>query len=302
MHPTQPHWTLFLVVLGGPLVLGAAAFFVRRREPAPAAAVAPWDWALVAHSTLLYTLAFNLTFFLQELFLVVPKALTPGLQPTLFHNNHSWSGTNPLAALFQGTGALVIFLGAGVGAWVLARRAKLAPTGRLFCAWMVFHGFLQSLPQVALGGVSSGGDVGMAMTYLQLGPTTKIAASLAALVAMPFVGLALTRPLLELAPSDAAVATPRGRAKFIANLATVPALLAIPLIILYRVPRETIEVVAPPIAVALLGAPWLQTNAWRVTSVRTKGSSHAAWRMPAIACLALLLFFHLVLRPGVKFY
>jgi hypothetical protein len=32
-------------------------------------------------STLLYTLAFNLTFFIQELFLVVPKALTPGLRP-----------------------------------------------------------------------------------------------------------------------------------------------------------------------------------------------------------------------------
>jgi hypothetical protein len=55
-------------------------------------------------SALLHTLAFNLTFFVQELFLVVPKALTPGLHPTLFHNNHHWEGTSPLAAL----GALLL--------------------------------------------------------------------------------------------------------------------------------------------------------------------------------------------------
>jgi hypothetical protein len=38
---------------------------------------------LTLSSALLYSLAFNLTFFIQELLLVVPKALTPGLHPTL---------------------------------------------------------------------------------------------------------------------------------------------------------------------------------------------------------------------------
>ena len=65
-------------------------------------------WRLPIASALLYTLAYNLTFFIQELFLVVPKALTPGLRPTLFHNNHTWQGDHPLASLFQGTGALAI--------------------------------------------------------------------------------------------------------------------------------------------------------------------------------------------------
>jgi hypothetical protein len=59
-------------------------------------------------SSLLYAIAFNLTFFIQELFLVIPKSLTPGLYPTLFHNNHTWTGTNPLQDLLQGTGALAI--------------------------------------------------------------------------------------------------------------------------------------------------------------------------------------------------
>ncbi len=37
-----------------------------------------WDWKLTLASALLYALAFNLVFFVQELFLVLPKALTPG--------------------------------------------------------------------------------------------------------------------------------------------------------------------------------------------------------------------------------
>ncbi len=43
--------------------------------------VTPWNWKLTVASALLYTLAFNSIFFTQELFLVLPKALTPGPAP-----------------------------------------------------------------------------------------------------------------------------------------------------------------------------------------------------------------------------
>jgi hypothetical protein len=100
-----------LVLVAGPLLLGLTGLICARRAPAEAPEPArPWTWKLTINSALLYALAFNLTFFIQELFLVLPKALTPGLHPTLFHNNHSWQGDNPLASLFQGTGALAIFL------------------------------------------------------------------------------------------------------------------------------------------------------------------------------------------------
>ena len=49
----------------------------------------------VVASALLCALAFNLTFFWQELWLVIPKALTPGLHPILFHNDHDWTGSAP---------------------------------------------------------------------------------------------------------------------------------------------------------------------------------------------------------------
>ena len=87
---------------------------------------------LVISSALLCTLAFNLTFFLQELFLVIPKALTPGLYPALFHNNHTWTGSNPIAGLLQVTGALAD-LGSGLlCAVLLAKSLNRSLTLRLF--------------------------------------------------------------------------------------------------------------------------------------------------------------------------
>jgi hypothetical protein len=88
-----------LVILVGPLILGLAGWANGRRAASDLPLHGPWRPAIV--SALLYTLAFSLTFLIQELFLVLPKALTPCLRPTLLHNNHSWEGEHPLAALFR---------------------------------------------------------------------------------------------------------------------------------------------------------------------------------------------------------
>src|SRR5690242_20981924 len=96
-----------LVVL--PSVLCIAGL---KRAPAARLPKRRWDIRLSLASMLLYVLAFNLTFFIQEFFLALPKALTPGLSVTLYHNNQIWQGTSPLVALFQGTGALATCISA----------------------------------------------------------------------------------------------------------------------------------------------------------------------------------------------
>jgi hypothetical protein len=292
-----------VVALGGPLLFGLAGVMRAWRERAPAAVAGRWDWRLTTHSALLYTLAFNIVFFIQELFLVVPKALTPGLRPTLYHNNHRWAGDHPLEALFQGTGAVAIFLAGLIFALLVRRGAGGTPAMRLFFIWMAYHGLFQSLPQIVVGAIVPENDFGMAMDYLALSPAAKTVAALAALTAIVAVGLWLVRPLLALADSDALIETAGRRARFILNAATVPALAAIPLIILFRVPREVIEVVVPPIAVTIVGIAWIQAGSWWVRDVRARPfAGRRALLGPALAALGVLLFFHLVLRPGVDFF
>jgi hypothetical protein len=294
-----------LILIVGPLLLGLSGLIRAPREPADAASGSAkrWNWTLTLISALVYTLAFNLTFFIQELFLVLPKAFTPGLDPTLFHNNHSWEGDSPLASLVQGTGALATLLVAMVCAVLLRRGVRRPTTVRLFLVWMAYCGFFMALPQVVIGALSSASDVGMAMAYFHLGSTTKTVAALFALAAIPPIALWLTHPLLDLAEDAAQIDSACARSRFVFQVATLPALLAIALIIPFRVPRELVEVVILPVVVTVIGIAWMQAGAWRVSGVKPAGSSNTgslAWLVGAV--VLLLLLFQFVLRPGIHFY
>ena len=291
-----------LILVVGPLLLGLWGLVRTRRVPADAAAL-PWNWKLTAVSALLYTLAFNLTFFLQELFLVLPKAFTPGLRPTLFHNNHTWDGDNPLAALFQGTGALAILVSGIVCALLLRRGVGRSITVRLFLAWMAYCGCFMALPQVVVGALSTGSDVGMAMDYLHLAAIVKTTLALLALVAIPPLALWLVRPLLGLADDAAQVASVGARARFMFQIATLPVLVAILMIIPFRVPREPVEVVMVPLVVSVIGIAWIQAGAWRIEASRTAGILRTgSIAYPLGAVLFVLLVFQVLLRPGIRFY
>jgi hypothetical protein len=294
-----------LVLIVGPLSLGLRGMLSARHSAAGAVTepAMPWKWKLTVSSAMLYALAFNLTFFIQELFLVLPKALTPGLRPTLFHNNHRWEGESPLASLFQGTGALAILITGVVCALLLRRGLGHSPAVRLFLIWMTYNGFLQSLPQVIIGAVNPHNDVGMAMDYLRLGTPVKTAIALVALAAIPLVALSLRRPLLSLAVEPSCIATSWARARFAFRVATLPAITGILLIVPFRVPREWVEVVMVPLVVAVVGVAWLQAGAWDVGGVRAVGGPGVrSIAYPLGALLVLLLIFQFLLRPGVRFY
>lgn len=292
-----------LALVVGPLLLGLAGFLNARRSPAAQGEPARRSTAkLAVASALLYTLAFNLTFFIQELFLVVPKALTPGLRPTLFHNNHRWDGEHPLAALFQGTGALATFVVAAACLVVLRRDVVRSPAWRLWLIWMAYCGFFMALPQVVVGALSAGSDLGMAMGYFQLGTTTKTAAALVALAAIPLLALMLLQSLLGLA-AQAAVGSAGARTWFVCKIALFPMLVANLLIVLFRVPREWIEVIVVPAVVTLVGLGWLLAGAWRVRDAQPIGDAAApslAWPLGLV--IVLLAIFQLLLRPGIAFY
>jgi hypothetical protein len=296
---------VFLALVVGPLLFGVRGLNAARGTSLGAAPVAAptWDWKLTIISAVLYALAFNLIFFIQELFLVLLKAFTPGLRPTLFHNNHRWEGENPLASLFQGTGALAILVTSFVCAFLLKRGVGRSSSARLFLIWMAYNGFLQSLPQVVIGSVEPENDVGMAMDYLHLGASAKTVAAFAALIAIPAAALWLRRPLLGVANDSAYVAGAQSRTYFGFNVATLPAITAILLIIPFRVPRNWVEVVAVPVMVTFIGIAWIQAGAWAVQGVKASGTlSSKSIAYATSALLILLLAFQFILRPGVRFY
>lgn len=291
-----------LTIVGAPLALGMAGAASARRTHGIHAPIAG-GWRLTAASTLLYVLAFNLTFFIQELFLVLPKALTPGLRPTLYHNNHSWEGTNPLASLFQGTGALATLAAGLFCLWMLGRSRERSDGTRLFLYWMAYCGCFMALPQVAIGSLSAGSDVGMAMGYLHFGETARVGAGLLALGLMPVIALQFRRPALELAQIREHIEGPGARTRFTFRVIMLPALLATVLVIPFRIPRELVEVLVVPMLVLLCGTPWIQAGAWCVREAQANGTASApplAYLFAAV--LGLLLIFQLVLRPGIRFY
>ena len=262
-------------------------------------------WRCTALSTLLYVLAFNLTFLIQELFLVIPKALTPGLRPTLFHNNHTWEGTSALANLFQGTGALATVSIGLFCLWLLGRSRTRSDEVRLLLYWMAFCGCFMALPQIVIGALSPGSDIGMAMNYFALGAAVRTGMALVALVLMPIIALQLRRPALELAAVPALIDGCRARMRFVFLVVTLPALLGTALVIPFRLPREWVEVLGVPVLVVLAGVPWIQAASWRVGKLQASGSGATRVRTLArvlAAVVGLLLVFQIVLRPGIRFY
>ncbi len=249
---------------------------------------------LVLHSALLAVLAFNLVFFLQELFLVLPKALVPGLNPTLFHNNHDWAGPDPIAELLQGTGALAILIVALALLWRL-RHAGGGATLRLLLVWIAFSGLYQALPQVVIGAFVPMNDVGRAMTWFGLGDSAKFIAAAFAVLAMILAGRALAPFFRGFAPEGKS-----GRTVFL--LATLPALVAIPLILPFRVPGSIDQVVLVPVIMNVAGALFVQLGA--IGSRPGPGPfsllSSAAWTLAALALV--LAIFQIALRPGIDFF
>lgn len=273
------------------------ALALRLRSRGSAVFVGEMGWEPIVHSMLAYVLAFNITFFIQELFLVLPKSMVPGLSATLFHNNHQWSGTASIAELFQGTGAIAILISGLIFLAIAAKRTKPS----FFILWMAFHGLFQSLPQFVVGAIASGNDVGRAYDYLGIGVIGETLMALLALGAMPVAGILLGRQFLSAAWDQRQLGSYCCRFGFLLRIAGLPALAALPIIILYRVPRELIEVVAPPILVPLFGYGWLQLAAFKPADARARGIRPTSVLSYAVMAIALLAIFQLVLRPGITF-
>src|SRR5437868_115959 len=100
---------LFLSILfGGWIVLAVIGFFRSKKEKTTGEKDTEFNPSgLIINSAVLYAIAYNLIYFIQEVFLAWGKYLL-GLKAFLYNNNHSWRGTHPQVRLAQGYGAIAI--------------------------------------------------------------------------------------------------------------------------------------------------------------------------------------------------
>ena len=297
----------FITIIAGPIVLGLIGWFKTRSSPDHGLSEdnetsLPSAMPRVVNAVVLYVLAFNLIFFVQELFLVLPKVAIGGMRPTLFHNNQTVGIEHPAIGLTEGGGAVAIFIVGLIFVGVFMKLRTSTSVFKWFALWMAYHGLVQSIPQVTLGVIDPGLDFGEAMTYLNIGEPLGIIFSIISNIALVAVGLLITRPLLEMAPSTMLIASPGRRTKFILQVGMLITLLGAILIIPFRIPP--LELATGPFIIAFFAMPWALANAWRVTDVQAIGNAaneRISWVAIGLTVI-LLAVFQLVLAPGIRFY
>ena len=288
----------FLILVLGPLVLGTAHFFRNRgTQLEPRKTYVP----TLVNSAVLYAIAFNVIFFLQELFLVLGKKFL-GLTAYLYHNNHRWEGSHPMETLFQGSGALAIFL---IGLILLAVFKDIRNSEsiwKVLVLWLAFNGLIQSVPQVMVAFFDKNTDVGQAFVgYLALNDSALASLAIVSIVLTIFVSILFARLILGIAPSDAALTSPKARINFVTYAGAGAAFLGSALVIPFRVPPAT-QMIAP-FLLWLFAIPWMWSAAGlmkNVQRVRNETNEKVRWE-PFVILVFLLVVFRILLAPGIRF-
>lgn len=256
---------------------------------------------LVLVSALFCTLAFNLTFFVQELLLTLPKAFVPGVHVWLYHNNHHYEGTHPILPLLQGTGGAADLLSGLIFALLFAGAGARSMTTRLFLFWMAFQGLYAGFSQLVIGALIPQNDMGMAYGYLGLAPAARMGMLALGLIASVLAGFWLARKAIALLATTGETLNAGPRMGFLFFAVLLPALIAGALIIPFRLPRNMIEVTIFPTIVMLFGAIWVLIGGALSPTAPRPAHPAPSMAVPLAALIVVLLVFQLVLRPGIAF-
>lgn len=288
----------FIILLGGPIVWGLRNWQKYKSHSVPKRGASK---ATLINSAVCYALAFNFIFLLQEVFLVLGKK-SLGLRSFLYHNNHTWEGAHPMASLMQGAGALAIFI---VGLICLAAFLFLRHTKsilKLFFLWMAFQGLMQSIPQVMIAYVDPGTDLGEALVgYWHLDEYLLLFLAFGSVMAIAVGSVWFSGPLLGFMPIEADTGNHKVKMKYMGHIALGGALAGSLLVVPFRVPPLS-QAIAP-LMVYAISIPWT----WSAAAMR-QPMAHAPTAMnekiywgPIIMLALLLVFFQMVLAPGLAF-
>ena len=288
----------FAALLVGPIIWGLSN---RVKYKGPSAPKDRSNFTVMINSAVLYALAFNIIFFLQELFLVLGKKAL-GLQTFLYHNNHTWSGEHPMASLMQGSGALAIFLIGLICLVIYGFILNSKSIWKLLILWLAFHGLIQSIPQVMVAFFDAGTDVGEALVgYMNLSQPILVILAITSVIATAMISGWFCRPLLGFASYDIDLNNPKAKIITIRYIAVGAALIGSILVIPFRI--LPMGQAITPFIVMIFSVPWIWSAAALSKPIgRTSNRINERIYWSPILWLALLLiFFRIILAPGVEF-
>ncbi len=288
----------FGILLAGPVIWGVYNMFTYKSLALPEGI---FKKATLINSAIFYALAFNIIFFLQELFLVLGKKAL-GLKSILYHNNHTWEGEHPLSLLMQGSGALAIFLIGIICLVILRIISKSRSEWKLFVLWLAFHGLIQSVPQVLVVSMDPGTDVGEALVgYLNLSPTLLIVLAGLSMLFIALISVWFCKPLLGFISRDSGLNNPKGKLRYILSIAVGAALLGSVLVVPFRIPPVSQAIT--PFIVFVFSIPWTWSAAPVSQPIECSANriNERIYWVPIVLLMLLLILFRLVLAPGVEF-
>lgn len=288
----------FATLILGPILWGTLNWAKYKSVSSPKGIA---NYATIINSAVLYALAFNIIFFLQELFLVLGKNAL-GLKSFLYHNNHTWEGEHPMASLMQGSGALAIFLIGLIFLAIFRLIRNSQSIWKLFILWLAFHGLVQSLPQVTIAYMDPKTDVGEALVgYLNLSQPLLIILAITCIITIPLISIWFGKKLLELISGDVDLNNPKARFKYIRFVAVVAAFLGSILIIPFRI--TPLSQAITPFFVFVVSVPWIWSSAALIKNIKHTSNriNDKIYWGPVICLILVLIFFRLVLAPGVEF-
>jgi hypothetical protein len=293
----DPRHLLPLLLLVTPLVWGICGFIKTRNEPNRK--ISYPGFTLLVNSAVLYALAFNIIFFIQELFLTLGKRWL-GLKAVLYHNNHNWYGEHPKDDLAQGYGALAIFI-AALLFLIIARIMKDSKHWlHLFFLWMSFQGFAQSLPQFVTAFMAPDTDTGQAFNYLGLSETTGWFIAVISILVILFICSLFSKFFLQLAPSVLIPENARARFGYLFRIALLASVIGIVLIVPFRI--MPLNRAMAPVLVTLFTVPMIFAHAWKLRPLVPVNNdvNRKVFLAPIVMLVILLLIFQLILAKGVE--
>jgi hypothetical protein len=288
-------FTLLLV----PLIWGLYGFLKTRKESNKTFTTDRRSAAiLIINSAVLYALAFNIIFFIQELFLALGKRWL-GLKAMLYHNNHNWEGSHPMESLAQGYGAAAIFVTGLICLFFANRTKQSSHWTHLFILWLAFQGLVQSIPQFITAKVAPDTDTGQAFNYLGIGEGLGFIISIVGIIAMLYTAVLFSKYLLRLSPSIELISTASGRFGYLFRIALLASVVGVILIIPFRImPWDR---ALAPVMVTLISIPMVFAHGWkaRFSNVINSDVNNKLHFIPIILLIILLLVFQFILAPGI---